>query len=208
MVIESAFFWMGAKKEVKLNYERDRHTKIIVKAIEYLKKSVELYVAGDLESKKYATKVMKCEQCGDVIFRDLIMKIANSLIPANEKHDLMSLLTHMEHVAEYASRAARTLLIGHSVELPEELRQLLLELTLRVYDCIVSLDRLSEERRDFQRIMEISEEVIEKKKPITETFELETGLEKILEEDVIYPGVTVDLNGIQKVSKELSKRIR
>jgi alpha-amylase len=50
--------------------------------------------------------------------------------------------------------------------------------------------------------------VREEKKPITETFKLGTGLEKILEEDVIYPEVTMDLNGIQRVSKELSKRTR
>jgi len=45
-------------------------------------------------------------------------------------------------------------------------------------------------------------------KPTVESPKPKTGLEAILEENVIYPNITLNLDEIQKTSKNLGKRVK
>jgi len=60
-------------------------------------------------------------------------------------------------------------------------------------------------KRKLRPVFEIEKEVL---KPEFDVVKKPTTIESILVEDVTYPSASIDLNGIEKTSKELKERIR
>ena len=163
MVLESAFFWMGARRESQLYYDIDRHADIIVETVMTLNRAIRAYVEGKPDMENIARQVVELEEKGDVVFRETLTKIANSLLPSGEKQDMMNVLIHMEKLAEYAERIAKILILAKNLDLPEEVKKCLKEMSEKAKGCVAEVGLVVEEHKDMDQILKHSAVVIDMK---------------------------------------------
>lgn len=168
MVIESAFFWMGAKKEAKVNFYMDQHMDIVLEAVVELNKATRCFSKDKCDHPliDHTKKVISLENKADKHFRELTMTIANSLLPSGEKRDFMDVLIHVERIAEFAERAAKTLYLGRKLEFDEEYNTLLHKMADATLECVKEVHNVAEEHKDFTKMMNNTNKVTDDKNAV------------------------------------------
>ncbi|MDP7079927.1 MAG: DUF47 family protein [Candidatus Undinarchaeales archaeon] len=159
MVLESAFFWMGGKKEARFTSMLDRHMDIAVEAVKELETATKGYVAREPDYTKHADRAVALESQADAIFDTLTERLAKSLLPASEKQDLMTIAQRLEHLIEHIEQAAKALLLANKIELPAELNDDILRLAAKTRECVESLRGAAEEHRDLTVLMKYAHRV-------------------------------------------------
>lgn len=159
MVLESAFFWMGGKKEARFTSMLDRHMDIAVEAVVELEAATKGYIAREPDYTKHADRAVALESQADAIFDTLTERLAKSLLPASEKQDLMTIAQRLEHLIEHIEQAAKALLLAHKIDLPTELNEDILRLAAKTRECVESLRGAAEEHRDLAVLMKYAHRV-------------------------------------------------
>ncbi len=111
--------WFGAKQEELVLEDARQHVDVTYQTVEWFKKAMMAYIAGDENGKKEAiTKVRECEHAADVLRSKMVDKLSEGLLIPPDREDLMHFVKSLDRIADWTNGSAR--LLGFiTVKLPQ-----------------------------------------------------------------------------------------
>ncbi len=102
--------WLGMKQEELVLEDAKQHVDVTYQTVEWFKKAVQAYIAGDEAGKKEAVeKVRECERRADGLRTKMVEKLSEGLLIPPDREDLMRFVKSLDRIADWTNGSARLL---------------------------------------------------------------------------------------------------
>jgi predicted phosphate transport protein (TIGR00153 family) len=102
--------WLGAKQEKIILEDAEKHVEVTYQTVEWFKKAILAYIAGDVASKKEAIeKVRECERKADDLRTKMVNELSEGLLVPPDREDLLHFVRSLDKIADWTNGAARIL---------------------------------------------------------------------------------------------------
>lgn len=102
--------WLGVRQEKVILEDAITHVDITYRTVEWFKKAVSAYIAGNIKEKKEAIdKVRQCEHEADVLRSKMVDSLAQGLLVPPDREDLLHFVKTLDRIADWTNGSARLL---------------------------------------------------------------------------------------------------
>lgn len=102
--------WLGMKREEMVLEDAKTHVDVTYQTVEWFKKAISAYIAGDEQAKKEAIqKVRECERRADELRSKMVDELSEGLLVPPDREDLMHFVKSLDRIADWTNGAARLL---------------------------------------------------------------------------------------------------
>jgi len=131
--------WLGMKQETFILEDAKKHVDVTYETVEWFKKAVMAYIAGNVEDKKEAIKkVRECEKHADELRSKMVDELSEGMLMPPDREDLLHFVKSLDRIADWTNGAAR--LLGFIKEkLPQSVLTELSTATNIIFDSIAKL---------------------------------------------------------------------
>ena len=133
--------WLKTRRKVQAITMVGEHSKDTVMAIEQLQRCIGFAIEGrrgDLE--RCFGVLSQKEKEADILKKRIIIELAKGDLPPNEREDLMRLARSIDQVIDWINETGRILVEFELDKMPEEIKEIVREMTRVVMDCVSKLD--------------------------------------------------------------------
>lgn len=136
---KNIFGWLGMKQEELVMEDARRHVEVTYQTVEWFKKAVSAFVAGDHGRKDEAIEnVRRCEHEADEFRKRMVDELSEGLLVPPDREDLMHFVKSLDRIADWTNGAAR--LLGFiEMELPEDILKNISAATELIFTSITKL---------------------------------------------------------------------
>jgi predicted phosphate transport protein (TIGR00153 family) len=111
--------WFGMKQEELVLEDARKHVDITYQTVEWFRKAIQAYLAGDSNAKKEAIgKVRECERLADELRAAMVDKLSEGMLIPPDREDLLHFVKSLDRIADWTNGAARLLGFLHE-KLPQ-----------------------------------------------------------------------------------------
>lgn len=133
-------FLRGKPPEIKVLDLIEKHQSLSLAAADNLKKAVEAKVADDGKScHSYIRDLNRAEEEADDVRREIMKELASGILPPMSRADMARLTERLDNVPDWCKQTGRICEIVSLKELPEDVKDTLLETTRIANKCVRSL---------------------------------------------------------------------
>lgn len=102
--------WLGMKQEEIVLVDAIKHVEVTYQTVEWFKKAISAYIAGDVPAKEEAIKkVRECERQADELRTKMVDELSEGLLVPPDREDLMHFVRSLDRIADWTNGAARLL---------------------------------------------------------------------------------------------------
>lgn len=102
--------WLGMKQEQLILEDANKHVDVTYQTVEWFKKAIQAYIAGDAEGKKKAIEMVRdCERQADALRSKMVDELSEGLLVPPDREDLMHFVKSLDRIADWTNGAARLL---------------------------------------------------------------------------------------------------
>jgi len=102
--------WLGMKQEKIILEDAEKHVEVTYQTVEWFKKAILAYIAGDNAGKKEAIeKVRECERKADDLRSKMVDELSEGLLVPPDREDLLHFVRSLDKIADWTNGAARIL---------------------------------------------------------------------------------------------------
>ncbi len=102
--------WFGMKQEDLVLEDAKAHVDVTYKTVEWFKKAVLAYIAGDEAGKREGIdKVRECEHQADDLRSKMVDQLSEGLLIPPDREDLMHFVKSLDRIADWTNGSARLL---------------------------------------------------------------------------------------------------
>ena len=102
--------WLGMKQEKIILEDAEKHVEVTYQTVEWFKKAILAYIAGDDAGKKEAIeKVRECERKADDLRSKMVDELSEGLLVPPGREDLLHFVRSLDKIADWTNGAARIL---------------------------------------------------------------------------------------------------
>jgi len=102
--------WLGLKQEQLVLEDANKHVDVTYQTVEWFKKAIQAYIAGDAKGKQEAIKMVReCEHQADVLRSKMVDELSEGLLMPPDREDLMHFVKSLDRIADWTNGAARLL---------------------------------------------------------------------------------------------------
>ena len=159
--MRNVFEWLGMKKEEEVIKSAQGHLEKVYASVQELQRAVDAFIAGNVvEMRQHIHLVAEYEHEADLIRRGLMTELAQVGISPTDRGDLITLVTRIDAIADWAHTADRLLALWEG-PLPEKMGD---ELKLFMGTSLSSVEKLKSAvlalgKESKERILDMCSEV-------------------------------------------------
>ncbi len=102
--------WLGMKQEQLILEDANKHVDVTYQTVEWFKKAVLAYIAGDTKGKQKAIEMVRdCERQADAIRSKMVDQLSEGILVPPDREDLMHFVKTLDRIADWTNGAARIL---------------------------------------------------------------------------------------------------
>lgn len=102
--------WLGLKQEEIVLTDARKHVDVTYQTVEWFKKAIEAFNAGDEAAKKEAIeKVRECERLADDLRNKMVDTLSMGLLVPPDREEIMHFVKALDRIADWTNGAARLL---------------------------------------------------------------------------------------------------
>jgi len=133
-------FLRGKPPEIKVLDLIDKHQSLSLAAADNLQKAFEAKTADNIGvCKSFIVKLNKAEEEADGVRREIMKELASGILPPMSKADMARLTERLDNVPDWCKQTGRIFEIVSGEEVPEDVKNVLLETTRIANKCVRSL---------------------------------------------------------------------